>query len=72
MENKLPQYNTRVKLPTTSDRMAVYDGKLIIMKEANKRLVCVITVNLKHPSISLQVLLTVLYTFPVVLSRRIF
>ncbi|CAH3143122.1 unnamed protein product [Pocillopora meandrina] len=25
MENKLPQYNTRVKLPTTSDRMAVYD-----------------------------------------------
>lgn len=25
MENKLPQFNTRVKLPTTSDRMAVYD-----------------------------------------------
>lgn len=25
MENELPQYNTRVKLPTTSDRMAVYD-----------------------------------------------
>ena len=26
MEGKLPQYNTRVKLPT-SDRLAVYDGK---------------------------------------------
>ena len=27
MEGKLPQYNTRVKLPT-SDRLAVYDGKV--------------------------------------------
>lgn len=25
MEGKLPQHNTRVKLPTTSDRLAVYD-----------------------------------------------
>ena len=28
MEGKLPQFNTRVKLPMTSDRLAVYDGKL--------------------------------------------
>lgn len=28
MEGKLPQHNTRVKLPMTSDRLAVYDGKL--------------------------------------------
>ena len=27
MEGKLPQHNTRVKLPTTSDRLAVYDGE---------------------------------------------
>lgn len=28
MEGKLPQFNTRVKLPMTSDRLAAYDGKL--------------------------------------------
>ncbi|CAH3140361.1 unnamed protein product [Porites evermanni] len=27
MEGKLPQHNTRIKLPMTSDRLAVYDGK---------------------------------------------
>ena len=31
MEGKLPQFNTRVKLPMTSDRLAVYDGKSVGM-----------------------------------------
>lgn len=35
MEGKLPQHNTRVKLPMTSDRLAVYDGKLRLKRKVN-------------------------------------
>lgn len=37
MEGKLPQFNTRVKLPMTSDRLAVYDGELAMTKLQNER-----------------------------------
>ena len=40
MEGKLPQFNTRVKLPMTSDRLAVYDGKLAMTEQQNDSVRC--------------------------------